>query len=653
VVAVCSAADAWEKYRVPGIAQALAKQRGVHPRLYLDAGQVGELRRNLGTTHSNLWLDFKVLADRAVSQGPPAYRERDNSSGDEQLWQREVGNALPSLALAWLLTRDQRYLESARRWSLASCRYPTWGLGRIDGMDLATGHQLYGLGLVYDWCHADLDEATRRTIREMLVRRSTAMFEAAATGKAWWRQSYLQNHLWVNVCGLAVSGMALADEVPDAPLWVGLAQEKFQLTMAALGSDGASHEGVGYWEYGVEYLLKYMSLARSQLGHDFYGSAWWRNTALYAQYLALPRQAWTRNLSVVDIADCPRGHWYGPDYLLRGLAHEYRDGHAQWLAQQVQEARVAAPGAPWLNLLWYDPRVKPQPPGDLPTLRHFDDMGIVAARSDWSGRESLLVFKCGPYLGHQAVSNFTYDAGGGHVHPDANHLVLFGAGEWLLRDDGYRAKWSGQHNTLLVDGQGQLGEGAQWFQAKQAIKAFPRILRCASTPELDQMSGDAGDAYPASLGLRRYQRHVLFLKPDVLLVCDDIVTDRPRALELRFHPESRALSRSGAASLLHGTQASLRLEPLVGTNGVEFFADDIAIEGRHGEQNVKMFTVRMAKQAAAWRSVLAFSWAGRGQPLPTVSLASPDATGQFRVGQRLVTLDWDTGQARVDSLLKP
>ena len=40
--------------------------------------------------------------------------------------------------------------------------------------------------------------------------------------------------------------------------------------MAALGPDGASHEGVGYWEYGVEYLLKFMHLARQLLGVDLY-----------------------------------------------------------------------------------------------------------------------------------------------------------------------------------------------------------------------------------------------------------------------------------------------------------------------------------------------------------------------------------------------
>ena len=270
------------------------------------------------------------------------------------------------LAMAYVLTGEKQYLDAARRWALASCGYKTWGLGRIDGMDLATGHQLFGLAIVYDWCYRDLDEAARRQIRETLARRTAAMFEAAATGKAWWHRSYLQNHLWVNITGMAAAGFALFDEVDDAACWIGLPLDKYRQTMAALGPDGASHEGVGYWEYGVEYMLKFMDLARQRLDVDLYGNAWWRNTSTYAQYLSLPRNAWTPRNCIVDIADCPRSHWYGPEYLLRGLARQFRDGHAQWLAQQIDEAGVSSAEAPWLNLLWYDPAVPPQSPETCP-----------------------------------------------------------------------------------------------------------------------------------------------------------------------------------------------------------------------------------------------------------------------------------------------
>jgi hypothetical protein len=114
-------------------------------------------------------------------------------------------------------------------------------------------------GLVYDWCYHDLDEAARQEIRRTLVQRTSAMYEAAATGKVWWQRSYLQNHLWVNIAGMAVSGLALFDEVDDAACWIGLPLEKFRRTMDSLGPDGASHEGVGYWEYGVEHARVYGS----------------------------------------------------------------------------------------------------------------------------------------------------------------------------------------------------------------------------------------------------------------------------------------------------------------------------------------------------------------------------------------------------------
>ena len=84
-------------------------------------------------------------------------------------------------------------------------------------MGIHPGHQLFGLALVYDWCFAGLDEQTRKTIRETLIRRGSAMFDAAATGRAWWRQSYLQNHLWVNITGLSTAGLATPSQAPDPP----------------------------------------------------------------------------------------------------------------------------------------------------------------------------------------------------------------------------------------------------------------------------------------------------------------------------------------------------------------------------------------------------------------------------------------------------
>ena len=54
------------------------------------------------------------------------------------------------------------------------------------------------------------------------------------------------------------------------------------------------------------------------------------------------------------------------------------------------------------------------------------------------------------------------------------------------------------------------------------LRARPRITRAASSVSLDHITGDATEAYPRDIGLRHYVRHLLFLKPDVLIVVDDI-----------------------------------------------------------------------------------------------------------------------------------
>ncbi|TAN39101.1 MAG: DUF4962 domain-containing protein [Verrucomicrobia bacterium] len=623
---------------------ALEKFSGVHPRLFLTAQKREDLRTAIKTTHANLWVYLKEYADSAVRHGPPKYRAEDEGSGDEQLWQREVGNALPSLALTWELTGDKKYLDAVRAWALASCSYPTWGLGKRDGHDLAAGHQLFGLALVYDWCYADLDAETCRTIRTTLERRGAAM--AAVTPA---RQNFLQNHLWVAACGLAAAGLALHDEFPAARGWVAMTLDKWRHTHTALGPDGASHEGAGYWSYGVEYLLKFMWLAREQLGVNFYDHPWWRNTSDYRLYLALPRQAWSQQNMVVDIADCTRGSWsYGPDYLLRALANEYRNGHAQWLAAELNASGIHGSAAPWLNLIWFDPTLPPRPPNDLPTLRHFTDMDIVSARTDWSGDAALVVFKCGPFIGHKAMQLFARDPGGGHVHPDANHFVVFGNGEWLLRDDGYRTKQTSQHNTLLIDGHGQIGEGEPWFQGGQAlaVKARPRILGADATPAFDHLMGDATEAYARANGLKHFVRHLFFLKPNVLIVADDIALDSARLLELRFHPENKTTRAADGAFGCVGKNAALRIEPLT-PGGVEVTTGEDAMFGERGKSAPAMFSIRLRNNTAAWRNAVAISWSAAPAQPAKVQLKQQDDHWIFSCAGQTLTLDWATGIAHL------
>ncbi|MCE5249468.1 DUF4962 domain-containing protein [bacterium] len=650
-----------EKYRLDPLPQSLEKVRGIHPRIFLNSKKITELRAKTGGEYAHFRSELLSQANELVKSGPPKYTSYDDGRYDEQWWEVNVGNSLSTLAMACVLTGDRRYLDSVRDWARTSCAYTTWGFGWIDGMDCATGHQLFGLGLVYDWCYDSLDKETLGIIRATLIRRAAAMFNAATKGRIvpdreeyrihpWpeWDEAYLQNHLWVNTSGLAVAGLALFDEVGEASQWIGFTLDRYGRTMKMLGPDGASHEGINYWSYGIEHLLKFMYCARELLGADMYDNEWFRNTARYRLYTSLPRHAWARGNTAVDYGDSYRKDSYGADYQLRALAGEYRDGYAQWLADELDSADVLFPYTQWLNLIWYDPSVPAQSPSDLPTLFHFTDMDFVSARSDWSGDESFVFFKCGPYIGHKAIQEMVYcPSSAHHTHPDQNHFILFGDGEWLIRDDGNYGKYTGQHNTLLIDGKEQLGGGDSILDAVtlHAKKARPHILRAESTPGLDHITGDATEAYPRNSGLQRFVRHFLFIKPDVLIVADDIVLDNAHDLELRFHPEQQKAEQNDNVFIMRGQQAVLRLD-LLTPDGIEMSAEMLEAIRRNYEKD-PYYTIMMKTHRNVWRNAVAMSWSKSATRPVTVNLSQDGNNWKFDVEGKTVVLNWSTGTAEL------
>ena len=600
-----------------------------HPRLFLTSQRIEQLRGEISTFRKAHWDVVRTQADLLAHRHPPDYEKAMRSHNGDQIWQRDVGNALPTLAMAWVLSRDETYRKSASEWALASSSYPTWGAAKSDGTDLEAGHQLLGLALVYDWMYNDLDPKVRATIHKTLLERGRTMFKATDPKSGmFWHDNYMQNHLWVNATGLVAAALAISEE-PETSRWIEVAREKFRRSDSALGSDGASHEGACYWSYGTEYLLKFWALSADLWGEDL-RSSWWSKTALYRIYIGLPQLALAKGNMVVDIGDCTRQENYGPDYQLFNLAHRFHDPHAQWLGLELEKAQLTALTSAYLNLLWFDPRQGATPLSDLPTLRHFEDMGIVSARSDWSGRESLVVFKSGPPLGHDEITKgFTYDPGMAHVHPDANHFVVFGNGAWIIPDDGYRWKETGQHNTLLVDDLGQIGEHQKWLRRNPPLlaKGEPTILAAEAHPAFDFIAGEAEGAYRPEAGLRRYVRRLIFWKPSTLLVIDDIATDHPRDLELRLHP----VESSG-----------VRIDDLT-PEGVSISKGIVEGKDRDGKP-FPQYTVSMRTNSAKWRHVMAISWPNNGKEGALVKMQSVDENLSFESAGHKLGFSWQTGK---------
>jgi hypothetical protein len=623
--------------RAAALPQTLEAYRGRRPRLFLDADRLEEVRRSAAGTHALLWKQLASQADGMLRQKPPVYRPGGVDRG--------VGNTIATLAFTYLVSRDRKYFDAACKWARSSCEYPAWELdtktGKPQEYGLVFGHHLLGLAMLFDYAGPELDPDLRKLIRDTMIARAAMQYNTYSRTLP---AGYLCNQTWVNITGMLAAGLALFDEEPAATRWIALVREILSKTMLLLASDGASQEGVGYWEYGIEYLLKLMHLSRKLLGDDYYGHPWFRQTAQYALHMSVPRVSWRRVGSVVDLGDCPRYHWYGPDYQLRALASEYRDGTAQWLASQIDESSTAAPVSAWLNLLWFDPRIQPQPPASLATTRRFENMEIVAARSGWDGNESLVVFKCGPALGFHAAKKFPELVSGnlGHAHPDANHFVFFGHGEWLIRNQGYVQRQTKYHNTLLVNGQGQY-DAAGWFDGDAQMRAgrFPRVLRAEFQGDWDWIAGDATEAYRPECGLKRYVRHLIFLKPDILIVADDVELAAPGKLEFLFHTERPGIPQPDGSCLCLGESAALRAV-LLTPAGLRLEPGTMPVRARHpdGRPDRVSPVLRLTAESATVETVVAFSCSAANLEPVRVKFRREGPSRIFSFGEKSYSIDF-------------
>jgi len=523
---------------------------GARPRVLLTAERLAELRTVRGTSHREAFAVAKAEADAYLTLPLPADRTRAVNA------YRSHGQALPALALMYRLTDDPAYLEAARRWLRCLVSFDTWdGSQNLGRASFATG-----VALAYDWLHDALPAEDLAQARARLVREGEILAPVVTT-----QHRLLSNHLHNEICGLAMIGYALWGEAKEAERFVAIAEEKARLTLEHAPTDGAWPEGVAYWGYGLSYFLRMLEAKRVLgRGDEFAGHSFLRATGDYFVYLSLPEAHWKKGTVVANIADAPLDGGPHGGVVLRRLAAAYGNGVYQHMADALMRrgrgsddpsARRERAHGEWLHLLWYDPTVRPTPPDGLATMRHFADMDLVSMRSGWGADATVLVFHAGPGPGHRNMADPQRAAmrgfGPGHAHPDINAFSIFARGQWLAVDPGYsRVKDTRDHSTVIVNGRGQAGEGGAWldYWAFQQRLPAPAILRAESAPAWDTVLGDAGGVYVDEARLRHFRRQILFLRPDVFVIADDVATHGPSAFEWLLHAPEGSLSLGGGGT---------------------------------------------------------------------------------------------------------
>jgi len=495
-----------------GVYKSLKKTYRVHPRLLL-TGQVQEkLSGEIQGSHK--WLWNRYLEDLPGKLAMAAELPEDLGRGH--------GNLASDLAFAWRATGRDSLFQQARDYLVRLCSKKVWD----PEYDLLHGHLLMGTALAYDWLYQGLNHAQRSLVAQRLGEEAEQQYRLIADRRVWYRNQYLQNHSHVNYGGLAYAAVALYGEDPRAQQWLAVCVDFFDKMFRLSPVDGTSIEGLSYGNYALEFSLRYAEMARTVLELDYYDNPWLRNYPQYLLHSLLPNPVETE--WAMTFGDSPRhGNSHGPEPQLFLIASRCGNSQAQWLGRKMIGLRTSGlASASWWSILWYDPQVGEAAPVNFPTLKHFTDLDQVMMRSAWEDTSAVLVgIKCGPFMGRARSMDSPYDLGCAHGHPDAGSFQVYAFGRFLAADPMYTYfKRTANHNTLLVKNCGQLGNEERWFAAAEALyfKHYPEIVETGSTNEFDYVLADLAAAYHPALGLSRALRHFLFIKPDILLVADQL-----------------------------------------------------------------------------------------------------------------------------------
>jgi hypothetical protein len=253
-----------------------------------------------------------------------------------------------------------------------------------------------------------------------------------------------------------------------------------------------------------------------------------------------------------------------------------------------------------------------KPPGGPSSV--FPWAGQLVMRSGWEQDAVWAFFDMGPW-------------GSGHQHRDKLHLSVSAYGRDLLVDSGrftytgdhlqFRNQYavlSRAHNVILIDGQGQ-GPGP--LRADKPIAGDD----CHIAPEMVFARGSC-DHFDALAGKAVHTRAVLYLRDQLIVVADRIVTDRARSLKTlwHWHPRCRVV-QDDQTILSHDAGAgNLRIVPV---SNFEWRTALVKgqmqpyIQGWYSRQYNEWEPNTTAEMSAAVDGTAAFAWLllpGRGEP---------------------------------------
>ncbi len=468
-----------------------------------------------------------------------------------------IGMGAANLSLAYLLTGQKQYFEEAKRWIFTAVNYDVWGYGFLVDVDLSASWLLYGLGLSYSWLKDELEEKERKIFLDKLILQGTKIFEYGQKNKGnCWSTDYWQNHNWINYSGLLTTAYAIKDEYNEANIWIKEIVDNFTYVMDVMPKDGSNYEGTGYWRYAINFFLVVAELIREHEKIDLFQSDFLKNTFWFKLYQTAPNME--ENINFADVHDTRSSHSIAAYYK---LAAEYDNEYAQWMGEEVRtkflfreayQSKIFPGIMPeaFMELIWYNPKIKTKAPNDLPLSRFWPDLGLTVIRSGWDRDAIHFSFKSSAPGGNiQWQESWKLDKANNwrtrsltHYHVDFNNFILKAFDSSLAIDEGFhRTSRAKVHSLITVDGLGCLGEEI-WNEGSLSDPdlfdlnskgifnvwrdvpedAIATIEHYSNENGYTYVVGESSKLYYREANLKRNARNVLYSEKGYFIIFDEL-----------------------------------------------------------------------------------------------------------------------------------
>ncbi len=392
------------------------------------------------------------------------------------------------------------------------------------------------LPAVYDWLHDLLDDRERLLVERTIGQYTLQCEERLA--KIDFGNNPGDSHAgrlpaYIGEAALVLAGSRQVPR-PTVERWLNLAFRYFDSFFPFYGGrDGGWAEGTFYGSSYTRWYLPFFLALERACGRSFIERPFYRKVSQFFLHFAPPgRESHPFGDGYWCTSDSPE--W--PGFFAQNPFRAYAERFGPPLAEEWRR-QLAAPEIFNLHLLDV---FTPKPPAADRTLtgpaadsRWFRDAGFVSIHSNISDPATDIVL-----LGR--AGKFGRSS---HRHADQGSFAIIQAGRTLISPSGYFGRAYGTrhhqewtratvaHNCILVDGAGQ---GTEHTHTGRIVRLDDRGAHAVA--ELD-----LGAAYPR---LEKYIRRLIFVRPDIVFVADEINAAGEVAIAWLMHslsaPETQA-----------------------------------------------------------------------------------------------------------------